>query len=95
MISTGGEEVSAQTNEQLQEDFVQTEMKINDAYISNTHHIAVEDNPAYGQHTPQISTEDNVAFGQTAPQNTMAEYAVIDSYRDLTSHQDQYDYEEI
>ena len=128
MISTGGEEVSAQTNEQLQEDFVQTEMKINDAYISNTHHIAVEDNPAYGQHTPQISTEDNVAYGQTAlqipmednqaygqnspqistkdnvaygqtaPQNTMvydSEYAVIDSYSDLTSHQNQYDYEEI
>ena len=73
-------------------------MKINDAYISNTHHIAIEDNPAYGQHTPHISTEDNVAYGQTAPQSTMeddTEYVVIEDYCDLTSHQDQYDYEEI
>ena len=71
--------------QQLQEDFVQTEMKINDAYISNTHHIAIEDNPAYGQHTPHISTEDNVAYGQTALQIPMeddTEYAVVDNFDD-------------
>ena len=127
MSSTGKGEASAQ-EKQLQEDFEHTEMKINDAYISNTRHITVEDNPAYGQHTPHISTEDNVAYGQMAPQIPMednqaygqnspqistkdnveygqmapqipmeddTEYAVIDNFGDLTSRQDQYDYEEI
>ena len=98
MSSTGKGEASAQAKQQLQEDFEQTEMKINDAYISNTYHIAIEDNPAYGQHTPYISTEDNVAYGQMAPQIPMeddTEYTVIDNFGDLTSRQDHYDYEEI
>ena len=98
MSSTGKGEASAQAKQRLQEDFEQTEMKINDAYMSNTHHIAIEDNPAYGQHTPHISTEDNVAYGQTALQIPMeydTEYAVVDNFGDLTSRQDQYDYEEI
>ena len=75
-------------------------MKINDAYISNTHHIAIEDNPAYGQHTPHLPTEDNVAYmARWHPryqwkmiQNT---YVEVDNFGDLTSRQDQYDYEEI
>ena len=38
------------------------EMKGNDAYMSTTQYMPLEDNVAYGQTTPHIPTQDNEAY---------------------------------